>query len=192
MIETGEPGRDVSVTRVSQPSPAEGSSSPGEHLPELVHQRGVVRPGRDVPDSHHLHQLGLLGLGVSLVHTSHLEGRGDPGVPGQGQVSNSREVNGRHLILTLLLALLYEPSVPLPSWPNSWLPKVQTLPSTSSSMENCLPAETLMTGGPEWLMIIGSLTVWTVQVSTSSVTFPTATESGPMRGVSGENQTYRS
>ena len=89
MVEAGEPGWDVSVTRVSQPSPAEGSCSPGEHLPELVHQRGVVGPGRDVSDSHHLHQLGLLGLGVSLVHASNLEGRGDPGVPGEGQVSNS-------------------------------------------------------------------------------------------------------
>ena len=73
MVEAGQPGGDVSVAGVAQSSPPEGASSPGEDLAQLVHHGGVVGPGGDVPDSHHLHQLRLLCLGVPLVHTSQLE-----------------------------------------------------------------------------------------------------------------------
>ena len=74
VVQAGQPGGDVSVAGIPQSSPPEGASSPGEDLAQLVHHGGVVRPGRDVPDSHHLHQLRLLGLWIPLVHTSHLEG----------------------------------------------------------------------------------------------------------------------
>ena len=81
VVQAGQPGGDVSVAGVAQSSPPEGASSPGENFAQLVHHGGVVRPGRDVPDSHHLHQLRLLGLRIPLVDTSHLEGCRDPGVP---------------------------------------------------------------------------------------------------------------
>ena len=81
MVEAGQPGGDVSVVGIAQSSPPEGASSPGENLSQLVHHGGVVGTGRDVTNSHHLHQLRLLGLRVPLVDTSHLEGCRDPGVP---------------------------------------------------------------------------------------------------------------
>ena len=81
MVEAGQPGGDVSVVGIAQSSPPEGASSPGENLSQLVHHGGVVGTGRDVTNSHHLHQLRLLGLRVPLVHTSHLEWGGDPGIP---------------------------------------------------------------------------------------------------------------
>ena len=81
VVEAGQPGGDVSVVGIAQSSPPEGASSPGENFSQFIHHGGVVGPGRKVADSHHLHQLRLLGLGVPLVHTSHLEGCRDPGVP---------------------------------------------------------------------------------------------------------------
>ena len=74
VVQAGQPGGDVSVAGIPQSSPPEGASSPGEHFSQLIHHGGVVGPGRKVADSHHLHQLRLLCLGVPLVHTSQLEG----------------------------------------------------------------------------------------------------------------------
>ena len=60
--------------------PAVRARPPAEDPSQLVHHGGVVAAGRDAPDLHHLHRLGLLGLAVPLVAAGQLEGLGQPSV----------------------------------------------------------------------------------------------------------------